>query len=74
MFKVNNGESSHKSSSSKELLEFAKVVQNRPIMIAYSGLVNQDVRQRCEEAGFQLAIENPLTTQKIYELILPLLK
>jgi hypothetical protein len=43
-------------------------------MVAYSGLVNQDVRQQCEKAGFQLVIENPLTTQKIMSLIIPLLK
>ena len=74
MFKVNKGESSHKSSSSQELIEFAWELKNRPIMVAYSGLVNQDVRQQCEKAGFQLVIENPLTTQKIVDMIIPLLE
>ena len=43
-------------------------------MIAYSGLVNNEVRQKCKDAGFQLVIENPLTSQIIEETIIPLLE
>ena len=51
LFKVVKDIPSSRSSNS-ELIEFAKEVQNRPIMIAYSGLVNNEVRRHCEEAGF----------------------
>ena len=36
-----------------------------PLMIAYSGLVNNDVRKHAREAGFKIVIEAPLTVQKI---------
>jgi CheY-like chemotaxis protein len=51
LFKVVKDISS-KSSSNSELMEFAKEVQNYPIIIAYSGLVNNEVRKQCEKAGF----------------------
>lgn len=43
-------------------------------MIAYSGFVNDNVRQKCNEVGFQTVIEAPLTCQKITEIIFPLLE
>lgn len=55
-------------------MEFARDIDNHPIMIAYSGLVNADIRKRCQTAGFQLVIENPLTVQKIQDHIIPLLE
>lgn len=38
---------------------------NPPLMIAYSSLINDDVRQKAKAAGFNAAIESPLTVQKI---------
>jgi hypothetical protein len=32
-----------------------------PLMIAYSGHVDDNVRKKAKEAGFQVVIENPLT-------------
>ena len=39
-------------------------------MIAYSGLVNDDVRKQAKAAGFKVVIESPLTVQKIQAHIL----
>lgn len=33
----------------------------QPLMIAYSGHVDDNVRKKAKEAGFQVVIENPLT-------------
>jgi hypothetical protein len=41
-----------------------------PLMVAYSGLVNDDVRRKCKEAGFKVVIESPLTTGHIKDIIL----
>ena len=41
-----------------------------PLMVAYSGLVNDDVRKKCYEAGFKVVIESPLTTGHIKDIIL----
>ena len=41
-----------------------------PLMVAYSGLVNDDVRKKCKEAGFKVVIESPLTTDHIKDNIL----
>ena len=41
------------------------------MMIAYSALVNPDVEKECQEAGFDLVVESPLTTDKILTIILP---
>lgn len=54
-----------RKSSNSELMEFARDIDNHPIMIAYSGLVNSDIKKKCLAAGFQLVIENPVTVQKI---------
>ena len=43
---------------------------NHPLMIAYSGLVNDDVRKKAKSAGFKVVIESPLTVQKIQAHIL----
>lgn len=52
LFKVNNDLHSKRSSNNSELIEFAKEIENQPIIIAYSGLVNNEVRKKCEEVGF----------------------
>jgi hypothetical protein len=61
-------------SSNSELMEFAKEIDNQAIMIAFSGFVDDNVRLKCEEAGFQLVIDTPLSVQKVQELIIPLLE
>jgi hypothetical protein len=43
-------------------------------MIAFSGLVNDEVRKKCREAGFAITIDSPLSVQKINELIFPMLE
>ena len=43
-------------------------------MVAYSGLVNDDVRKQAEEAGFDIVLETPLTVDMIKYHILSLLK
>ena len=53
LFRVNSREMPDKRrSSNSELIEFAKEIVNYPIMIAYSGLVNNEVRKKCLDAGF----------------------
>ena len=44
-----------------------------PFIVAYSGFVNDEVRKKGKEAGFDLVIEAPLTQEKI-EVILKILK
>ena len=43
---------------------------SQPLMVAYSSLVNDDVRKKCKEAGFQVVIENPLNVKDIKDQIL----
>lgn len=38
-----------------------------PLMVAYSSLVNDDVREKGKKAGFEVVIESPLTVAKIKE-------
>ena len=40
-------------------------MNSQPLMVAYSGLVNDDVRKKAEEAGFNIVLENPLTADMI---------
>lgn len=61
-------------SSSKNIVEFAKDIRAHPIMIAYSGFVNDEIRKQGKDSGFQIVIEAPLSQQKITELIIPLLE
>ena len=42
----------------------------QPLMVAYSGLVNDEVRKNAKEAGFKVVIESPLTIDRIKEHIL----
>ena len=42
----------------------------QPLMVAFSGLVNDEVRKDAKEAGFDLVIESPLSVQKVNEVIL----
>ena len=39
-------------------------------MVAYSGLVNEEVRKNAKDAGFKVVIESPLTIDKIKDHIL----
>ena len=39
-------------------------------MVAYSGLVNDDVRSKCKEAGFTIVIESPVTVDNLKEFVL----
>jgi hypothetical protein len=43
-------------------------------MVAFSGLVNDDVRKSAKEAGFEVVIESPLSVQKINEMIISKIK
>ena len=45
-----------------------------PLMVAYSGLVNDDVRKNAKEAGFKVVLESPLTVDMIKHNILPYLE
>ena len=42
----------------------------QPLMVAYSGLVNEEVRKNAKEAGFKVVIESPLTVERIKDHIL----
>ena len=42
----------------------------QPLMVAYSGLVNEEVRKNAKEAGFKVVIESPLTVDRIKDHIL----
>ena len=42
----------------------------RPLMVAYSALVNDDVCKSAKEAGFDIVIENPITVDKIHDLVI----
>ena len=42
----------------------------QPLMVAYSGLVNEEVRENAKEAGFKVVIESPLTVDRIRDQIL----
>jgi len=44
------------------------------MLIAFSGLVNDEVRQKAAEVGFKQIIEAPLTQQKIKDFIHKALK
>jgi hypothetical protein len=58
--------SHRKSESSKSLaVSILEDIVGHPLMIAYSGLVNDDVRKKAKEAGFKVVIEAPLTVHKI---------
>ena len=43
-------------------------------MVAYSALVNDEVREKCKDAGFNVVIETPLTVTKIQRHILSVLE
>ena len=42
----------------------------QPLMIAYSGFVDENVSKRATDAGFLMVIEAPITIAKIEKLIL----
>ena len=47
--------------------------KQKPVMIACSGYVDEGIRSRTSESGFDLAIQCPLRSQKVEEIIMPLL-
>ena len=56
--------------SSKPSLYTERDMSSRaPLIVAFSAFVDDRVRERAKEAGFDLVIESPLTSQKYYDLI-----
>ena len=62
--------SSSEKSVSKAVNEILDDMFHLPLMIAYSGHVDDEVRQKCKEAGFKVVIDSPLTVQKVQGPIL----
>jgi len=60
--------------SSESVNNIIEDMNTQPLMVAYSGLVNDDVRKQAEEAGFNMVFESPLTADMIKNNILSLLK
>jgi hypothetical protein len=52
------------------MLSVYNEVGNKPILVALSALINEDVRKKCLKAGFNVIMESPLTVKKIEEEIL----
>lgn len=46
-----------------------KEAPKKPLLVAYSGFVDDDIRQKGKEAGFDIVIEAPLTQEKIKEVL-----
>ena len=49
-------------------------VDNVPLMVACSGFIDDDTQNRCQEVGFDVIIEAPLSAEKIRNQILPLVE
>jgi len=56
----------NKKGQSRELIA-------KPVMIAASSLVNDDVVRDCEKVGFVLTLSIPITPEMIMDLLLPLI-
>jgi CheY-like chemotaxis protein len=57
---------SSKESCSNSIVEHViEEMFTQPLMIAYSGLVNDEVRQKAKLQGFDVVIDAPLTVDKI---------
>ena len=63
LFKVSkkNNEDSDGKRKSSNLQSIIREVVDMPLMIAYSGFVNQKIREDAEKAGFDIVIEAPLS-------------
>ena len=42
----------------------------RPLMVAYSAMVNDEVCKNAKEVGFDMVIENPITVDKINNIVI----
>ena len=54
--------------------DFVKDVSATPVIIAYSGFVDNDARKKGKDAGFAFVIESPLTQEKLKDFVLPILE
>ena len=62
-----------KRQKKREMGDIGKLVEEiftQPLMIACSGLVNEQVKAKAEKHGFQVVIESPLTTEKINSMVI----
>ena len=56
------------------MVNFVRDISSSPIIIAYSGYVDDNVRKKCKEAGFALVLESPLSKPMIEEHVLTVLE
>ena len=59
---INREAANHQAKSVNELIDDKPT---KPVMVAFSGLVNDNVRAKAREAGFNIVIESPMTTNII---------
>jgi hypothetical protein len=55
----------------QEKKNIIKDIFTQPLIVAFSGFVNEEVKRKAKSVGFNLVIEAPLDVPKIREIIIP---